>query len=77
MFGTLQVTFHSQHAGKCSLFGVNVQTMEIKCIQGLTFEEGTFYEQDRHYTDPEPERTLEERSISPRSLDTKGYKYVV
>ena len=71
-----QVVFHSEHGGKCSMFEVDMQTMETKCIQGLTFNDGTPHEEDRHYTDPVPERTLEERSISPRSLDPKGYKYV-
>ena len=60
------------------MFGVNLKTKERKCIQGVTFTDGErgMLEEDRHYTDPVPERTLEERSISPRSLDPKGYKYV-
>ena len=71
-----QVVFHSEHGGKCSMFGVDMQTMETKCIQGLKFKDGKMPEENRHYTDPELERTLEERSISPRSLDPNGYKYV-
>ena len=64
----------SEHNPFCQMLGVNVKTSKVRCLEGNTkFTDATDANLNERAL-PQPERSLMEMTLSPRSLEPSGYE---